>query len=256
MENNGIWTETFRMDAFMVNRNREATFTTVGNLFQEVAGNHAFCRQVDFYSMQEKGLYWVLNKMKIQMHKFPTWREKVVVNTWVSEMQPFSHRHFELQNLAGEMLGSGISLWIPIDATTNRPRRLKDYDIQLVDKKTALGMPQKLPEMPQNAQNTEGVALPNEAELKQIFASERLVEYSDLDMLGHVNNVKYTEWMLDNFHRKNDIFEYKTLEINYLDEVKLGEIIKIEPYFFEGNLNYSLKRNSDNKEVCRARFSM
>jgi medium-chain acyl-[acyl-carrier-protein] hydrolase len=236
MEKQGVWSESFRVQANMVNMRREMTLASIGNLFQEVAGNHAVYRKVGFFDMQQRGMYWVLNRLKINMLRYPLWQEDIYLRTWVSQMIPFSHRHFEVCDSQNQALGYGYALWIPIDATNHKPKRMTDFDIQIVDRQTPCDMPQKIAD-------TEGY----------IFSSEKTVEYSDIDMLGHVNNVKYIEWILNDFYKKNDTKNVcKSLEINYLGEVYPNDTTLIFSKSDAQKTYYSLKKKDDGKEVCRA----
>ena len=49
-------------------------------------------------------------------------------------------------------------------------------------------------------------------------------------------------------------FNYKTMEINYLNQCSERDSVSIFYKKAENELFYSLKRNSDNKEICRAHF--
>jgi medium-chain acyl-[acyl-carrier-protein] hydrolase len=237
METNGIWTETVIIPSFMVNKDLEATFVTIGNLFQEAAGNHAIYRKLGYFDLKEQNMMWVLNRLKIQMVRFPKWREAVIIKTWVSDMQPFSNRHYLLQNTEGVDIGYGSALWIPIDATTFRPKRVTIEDSFLLIKELPCGLPSKLNEI-------------TDAEL----CSERQVKYADIDFLSHVNNVQYISWILDDFYAQSGSCIYKTLEINYLNQCSENDSVSIFYKKVENELYYSIKRNSDDKEICRAHF--
>jgi medium-chain acyl-[acyl-carrier-protein] hydrolase len=243
MEQNGIWSENFKITAFMVDRHRKATLFTLQNLCQEAAGNHAHVRQLGYADMQAQGMAWVLNRLRIKVLQYPKWMERVTVKTWVSLMQPFSHRHFEVTSPVSEtnaeevILATAYSIWIPIDTTTKRPKRLTNNDFLLHDRVYDCEIPEKL-------RDTEG----------GIFSTERLVQASDLDMLGHVNNAKYVEWLLDDFLSKNKNGQVKVLEINYLSEVFEGSRVQFFCSNTPNEIFYSMKNKADDKEVCRAKL--
>lgn len=251
MEQNGIWSEDLKIRAFMVDRNREANLVSIQNMCQEVAGNHANFRRLGFADMQAQGMAWVLNRLKIKVLQFPKWTETVTVKTWVSQMSPFSHRHFQilLPNTVDEgnpeAVGKGVvlanvyTIWIPIDIVSKRPKRVVDSEMPLHDVIYDCEIPEKL-------LHTEG----------GIFSSERQVQYSDLDMLGHVNNAKYVEWLLDDFYKNEDDVKPKTLEINYLGEVFMGTTVQLFTQKKEGVVLYVLKNKEHGKEVCRAKLGL
>ena len=241
MEQNGVWSEDIKIRAFMVDRNREANVVAIQNMCQEVAGNHANFRQLGFEGMQVRGLAWVLNRLKIKVFQFPKWTETVTVKTWVSQMQPFSHRHFQiiLPDTEGVILANIYTIWIPIDVVTKRPKRVVDFEMPLHEVVYDCEIPEKLP-------NAEG----------GVFSSERQVQYSDLDMLGHVNNAKYVEWLFDDFYKNNNDDKSNALEINYLGEVFEGATVQIYAQKEEREVVYTVKNKEDGREVIRAKIGL
>ena len=241
MEQKGVWSEDIKIRAFMVDRNREANVVAIQNMCQEVAGNHANFRQLGFEGMQVRGLAWVLNRLKIKVFQFPKWTETVTVKTWVSQMQPFSHRHFQiiLPDTEGVILANIYTIWIPIDVVTKRPKRVVDFEMPLHEVVYDCEIPEKLV-------FTEG----------GIFSSERQVQYSDLDMLVHVNNAKYVEWLLDDFYKNNNYGKPKILEINYLGEVFEGATVQIYAQKEEREVVYTVKNKEDGREVIRAKLGL
>ena len=241
MEKDGVWSEDFKITAFMVDKDREANLTTVQNICQEVAGNHAQFRQLGYEDMHAQGMAWVLNRLKINIIRFPKWMEMVNAKTWVSQMQPFSHRHFQIKtnDTEGAVLANIYTIWIPIDTTTKRPKRLPNFDFPLNNIVYDCEIPEKLP-------FTEG----------GILSTEQVVHLSDLDMLGHVNNAKYIEWLLDDFYKMDKTNKPKSLEINYLGEVFEGETVQIYTQKMEDTVFYSMKNKEDNKELIRAKINV
>ena len=243
MEQNGVWSEDLKIRAFMVDRNREANLVAIQNMCQEVAGNHANFRRLGFADMQAQGLAWVLNRLKIKVLQFPKWTETVTVKTWVSQMSPFSHRHFQIllsnldENTEGVVLANVYTIWIPIDTVTKRPKRQVLSDLPMKEIVYDCETPEKLG-------LTEGV----------LFSSERQVQYSDLDMLGHVNNAKYVEWLFDDFFSNHKNEKPKTLEINYLGEVFEGTTIQLFAQKLDKEMIFFVKNKEEGRVVCRAKL--
>ena len=83
----------------------------------------------------------------------------------------------------------------------------------------------------------------------------RQVVYSDLDVVGHVNNVKYMEWCIDAVADASTAGrEIREFQINYLSETLLGDEIVL--YGVEQNpVVFSARRVRDDAEIFRARLS-
>ena len=80
--------------------------------------------------------------------------------------------------------------------------------------------------------------------------------FSDLDIIGHVNNVKYLEWCIDAaLTSSTQNCEIREFEINFLKEALLGDEIEIsgKPEGHEESF-FSAHRVGDGQEIFRARL--
>jgi len=79
------------------------------------------------------------------------------------------------------------------------------------------------------------------------------VKYSDIDINGHVNSIRYIQWISDCFsldcYRKCQV---KRFEINYVNEILFDEFVEIVRYEQEsGDFRFEIR--NENKTACRAR---
>ncbi len=239
MENEGIWSETFIIKAFMVDQNRKLRLPMLCNLLQEVAGNHADFRQLGFFEMQAQNRFWVLNRLKVEMYQPINWKEKIEIKTWISLMRgPFSHRNFSVLNTEGEEVAAAFTLWVALDKDSRKPVRIDAEGIPVFDGKVATcGSSAKIPAI----ENSEATYFHH-------------VRNSDLDMIGHVNNVKYIEWVLDTYKNVAALQNFKSLEVNYLSETGGSEQVKILKHETHDFDFFSLRVDKPGKEVCRLQF--
>ena len=92
-----------------------------------------------------------------------------------------------------------------------------------------------------------------EAPLRRVGG--KTAEFSDLDMIGHVNNAKYIEWILNDWVRQSGAASAcKSLEINYLNEVLNGETCHIFSQKKEHAIYFELKQAADGRDICRAKL--
>ena len=82
------------------------------------------------------------------------------------------------------------------------------------------------------------------------------VVFSDLDIIGHVNNVKYIEWCIDSVTASSDPgLDIREFEINFNQEALLGDEIDIRGQdFSEKESRFLATRKEDGKEIIRARM--
>jgi len=241
MEKNGIWQDTIEIYAFMVDRKRKANPTAILNLLQDVAGKHANGRNLGFEDMKAKNQFWVLNRLKLEMNRWPNWKEKITIKTWIQSMRAaFSNRWFSLEDEEGNEIGSANTFWALIDATSHRPVRIPEFDVPLFpDKIAPCGNASKI--LPFDTTNE---------------SKSYKVTNSDLDMLGHVNNVKYIEWILNTYELAHLDKDLLSLEVNYLNQTFHAEDLAIYTnQERDGIQQHAIRRLKDDTEVCRVQMT-
>jgi len=119
-------------------------------------------------------------------------------------------RDFEITDADGKLIGMASSTWFVVDIEEKKICRLdeyfKGYNYNNID--------YALERKPNRIKPFE------EGEQEIDFQAK----YSDLDINGHVNNVRYVDYMLDifpaDFRLSHDIHE---IEMNFLKEAKDGD---------------------------------
>ena len=125
------------------------------------------------------------SRLAIEMKEYPTAFDKINLYTWIDEVgRLFTSRCFELADENGKTFGFARSIWAAIDVETRRPTlldiaRLSAY---VTDRPCPIEKPGKI------------AAVENETEGVPYF-----IKYSDLDINGHLNSIKYMEHLLDLF---------------------------------------------------------
>lgn len=188
------------------------------NYAQEAANIHADVIGVGYDSMHITRKAWVLARMHVIFHKLPKWREHINIQSWHKGAAGFQFlRDFVVfDKEGGEKLISATTSWLVIDIDT---RRLSKY-AELADDDDKCIKEDVIAEQPAK------ITMPKEVEPERVM--NHAVNYSDLDMNGHVNNVKYTEWAMNAMEldvvNNNPL---KELVINFNNEVKAGDVVEI-----------------------------
>jgi medium-chain acyl-[acyl-carrier-protein] hydrolase len=242
MEKSSIWTEPFKVRSYHMDMKACATIMSIAGYLQEAAGNHADSMNFGFKDMKKSGLIWLLTRVKIIVHQYPGWGEEMEVSTWVVNAEKFfSRRDFEIRDKSGKLLASAISGWMLVNAKEKRPHsvdHVKDSFVLMPDKIAVDGEIQKI-----------------EALDKTDTKSNYTVKYSDIDIVGHVNNIQYYSIILDSlpFDFRKD-YHIKSFEINYLAEALPNDELEILTEQLSENKEYKheIKRISDHKAICRA----
>lgn len=210
----GTWREEIRIHSYDVDFFQRATLEAICRLFLEAAWNHAEALGVGFAHLAEQHCLWVLVRLVIKLHRYPSWAETLTLNTWPRAAKGvFALREFELIDPIGNLVGGGSSAWAVLDAQTKKPQRIE---------KMLAGIrrgPERL-----------AVAL-EPTKLSACQAPDtitRKTAYGDIDLNGHVNSGRYIGWLMDSysfeFHKAHQVH---LLEVNYLGETAGGETISI-----------------------------
>lgn len=204
---------------------------------QEAAYHHAEHLGVGHTHLSPLNMGWVLSRMRIEVNRLPKWGETVKLRTWPSGRDRlFYNRDFEITDGGGEIILQASTAWFVIDV--NRRERL-------------------IPEWWQTAEYPFGSKVFSRKleRLKACGCSSGepvTVNYGDLDQNGHVNNVRYIEWILNSlpleFHQQRRI---RSVEVNYLSEAVYGHAISVCEKGDELTLDHSIR--ADGEDLFRAR---
>ncbi|MFH0755739.1 MAG: acyl-ACP thioesterase domain-containing protein [Bacteroidota bacterium] len=206
----------FMVSSYELNPRGEARLTTMANYFQEIAYHHANELGFGYEDMKNRKTMWLLSRMKIRMKKYPVWDDRITIETWPSGVDKlFAVRDFRVMNKQGEEIGAASTGWLIVDLNTHRPIKPKEE----LDAYARI-----IYGAPVFDGSLEKIRLPDQLE----ELNRHRVLYSDLDIVGHVNNVKYMEWSIDTAmfigNREKEIHEF---EINFMKETKFGDMITI-----------------------------
>lgn len=211
-----VWTEETYVKSFETDFRQGWKLSAFFQWMQEAATRHASHLGFDYVDMFAKDQTWVLSRMKIQFLTLPRLREMVQIQTWPKGIQQklFFMRDFKITRPDGSVYALATSAWLLINVKERR-----------------MLLPQALEgELPRNEgrhaldEPLEKISLPGDAR----EAYSLTAGYSAVDMMGHVNNARYIDWLADCF--SIDTYRQKQmdwLQINYSTEVRPGESVTL-----------------------------
>lgn len=228
----------FTTEEYLLDFRGRVTIPMIGNYLLHAASNHASIRGFGFNDMNQKHTAWVLSRLAIEMYAYPSMSEPITLYTWIDEVgRLFTSRCFELVNGEGKSVGFARSIWAAIDMETRRPTPLdaERLNIYVTDRPCPIERPGKISPVEDQG---EGVAYQ--------------VKYSDLDVNGHFNSIKYMEHLLDLFDLT--LFKEKEIsrfEIAYQAEGRYGMPLTLHKGEAIDN-TYNLAICHEGKAICRA----
>ncbi|MDR2913696.1 MAG: acyl-[acyl-carrier-protein] thioesterase [Tannerella sp.] len=228
----------FETESYLLDFRGRVTIPMIGNYLLHAASNHASQRGFGFNDMTEKDTAWVLSRLAIEMIRYPEMSEPITLYTWIDEVgRLFTSRCFELTDRTGGTVAYARSIWAAIDIRTRRPTPLdtEALSVYLSDRICPIEKPGKIA-----AIEAESDGIPYQ------------VKYSDLDINGHFNSIKYMEHLLDLFDL--DLFrekEVRRFEISYLSEGRYGMPLTLHKKETEPD-QYHMAICFEEKAICRA----
>lgn len=238
-----IGTYNFVAEPFHVDFTGRLTLGVLGNHLLNSAGFHATERGFGIAELNEDNYTWVLSRLAIELEEMPMQYEPFSIQTWIENVyRLFTDRNFAIIDKDGRKIGYARSVWAMISLNTRKPADLLtlhggsivDY---VCDEPCPIAKPSRI-----KVQATESVA-----SLK--------AKYSDIDINGHVNSIRYIEHILDLFPL--DLYRTKRIrrfEMAYVAESYYGD----ELSFYlddDGNDVYGVEVKKNGSEtVCRAKI--
>lgn len=209
-----IYSTDFTIDFSQCYPNGYLKYTDLCNLIQLCAAEHAEVGGISFTDMQEAHQAWVISRMRLEISSLPKWRETVTVKTWIESLHNSrSVRAIEVF-CNGEKIVGCETFWAVFNTQTRRPE--------------ALALPHDhFTIYNENFSTVQRVSKVKLVEVENVV-SQRIVLLSDLDIVNHVNNVKYLEWCLDildpELIMKRNI---SSIDMNFLKELAFADTVEI-----------------------------
>lgn len=216
MPQSKIETYRFEVEPFHVDFTGHLFLGVLGNHLLNAAGRHSHNRGWGIDHLNEVHYTWVLSRLCIELDETPAQYEHVEVETWVETvMRLFTERNFLIRNADdGRIYGYARSVWAMIDTATRRPANLLDlHDGDIL----RYVIPAEEKPCPIDRHSAIRVAAKEPARSVPTF-------YSDVDINGHINSIKYIEHLLDLFPQQQfEQHRLRRFEIAYKAEAHLGD---------------------------------
>lgn len=179
-----VWTEAFRVRAYEAGPDGHAGVLTLCDYVQEAAGEHASAAGVETFDLPDGPGTWILSRLRLALTSRPAMRETVRVVTWPSAHDGLrAERDFVVEAADGTEHLRGVSTWVVLSVARRRPVRLPEAVHAFGPATRARALPP--------------VAADPVAPAEALAEARFTVRLSDLDRVGHANNVRFAEWALE-----------------------------------------------------------
>lgn len=224
-----IYSQNWEINFMQCTPNGKLRYTDLCNMLQLTAAAHSESGGFSFVDMQKFDQAWVLSRMRLEITELPKWKDQITIKTWINSLENSrSVRALEV-SVNGEKCIGAETFWAVFNTRTRRPEGMV----------LAHDHCEKYPEHRATSLPFSKIDIDESKEL--LF--ERKVVLSDLDIVNHVNNVKYLEWCLD--VADNGLILNKkiaSLEMNFLKELSLGDVVEIHESQRENQTVFSITK--------------
>ncbi len=222
----------------------------LGNHLLNAAGNHSQRRGWGLGALNETRHTWVLSRLSIELEDIPRQCERGSIETWVeSVIKLFTNRNFAILREDGTAYGYARSIWAMIDIETRKPCDLLTlYDGDILN----------------YVVSEEEKPCPIAGHGRFRFRDAQLANtidthYSDVDINGHINSIKYIEHILDLFPMER--FRNQRLqrfEIAYKTESYIGDRLSFYTQEVDENetdveVRKGVDADNEGEVVCQAK---
>ena len=236
------WREPFTVRLFETDAHGTLHIGGLCDYLQEAAGNHAAALGVSVFDLMQRGLTWVLSRLRLRIERLPGAGESVEVRTWPTGAEKlFALRDFRVLDGEGICIASAVSAWLILDTTARRPVRIQSVFDPPEASQAARALDLGIERLPAPAAGGPEVPV--------------TVRLTDLDANAHANNARISEWVIESVGKEKFFqFGITSLDIDFLAEAMHGDtLLSRAAELPDGGFHHALVRPADGKEIARAR---
>ncbi|MFZ5563901.1 MAG: acyl-[acyl-carrier-protein] thioesterase [Thermodesulfobacteriota bacterium] len=200
--------QTRKIDYFQTATDGRIKLDALVRILQNAALDHVHEADRDAQVIIAAGYAWILNKVIIDISRYPVYGETVTVNTWHRGIRGFkSYREYEIL-AGGQRVATAASSWLFLDLARRRVVKVPKETDELYGVVPALALGRDI----ETWKPDKNLVPPESMEI--------ITRRSDYDMLGHVNNAVYFDY-LDTLigNTLGDGFGVRTIAIQYNREI-------------------------------------
>lgn len=220
-----------------------ATVSALCRFAQESAGCHAELLGFGGMRLGRLGIAWVLREQTMLVLEQPSLGQSLRVCTWpTGSERVLCHRDYRILDGEGRVMALGTSSWFGLDLGTRRPRRADSFFSLPMEMLPPPVFENPLPEL--------------DAPEERAASETRTVRASDIDALGHMNNLRYVDWVADHLARFGRLESSpRCVRIRYAREVAAGDRVVVRHDLdANGDVRVAMYGEEHGREVCVARL--
>ena len=214
MTSKNCFDKEFELRYFEMNNLGLATPTIMLALLEETAADHCYAINYSLFDLVKKNVGWVLVSGAMQIERYPSYKEKITIRTWLSSYSTIKgYRENIIFDENHNIIGRAKGLWVFFDIENRKPipifNEIKEKWGYYNEESIEINIKKKIE------------AIDFASQIKQ-FKVNRF----DTDMNKHVNNIRYLQWVIESI--PEDIADnYSLYEIDgrFISEAQYGDTV-------------------------------
>ncbi len=211
---NNYFDKQFELRYFEMNELGIASPTTILILLEETAADHCYAINHSLYQLEEQNIGWVLISGVLQMERYPNYKEKITIRTWLSKYSTIKgYRENIIYDEQDHIIGRAKGLWIFFDIERRRPVQIFDDIKEKWSFCTEESIPYDISKKIKEIENPD-------------FELKFKVNRYDVDMIKHVNNIRYLQWVVESVPAEIiDNYYLYSIDGRFIAEANYGQTI-------------------------------
>ncbi|MDY6800743.1 MAG: thioesterase [Bacteroidota bacterium] len=204
----------FELRYFEMNEFGIASPTAILTLLEETAADHCYAINHSLYQLAEQNIGWVLIAGVMQMERYPGYKEKITIRTWLSKYTAIKGlRENIIYDEKHNIIGRAKGLWIFFDIERRRPVQIFD---DIMEKWSFC--------------NEQSIDYNISKKMKAVENPDYRLKFTinryDTDMIKHVNNIRYLQWVVESVPDEivNNYYLY-SIDGRFIAEAHYGQEI-------------------------------
>ncbi len=211
---NNYFDKEFELRYFEMDKSGKASSVTMLTLLQETAADHCYLAGHGLFSLMSENLGWVLLSGVMEMDRYPEYKEKIIIRTWLSEYKSIRGiRENIIYDENYNIIGRAKGLWLFFDIEKRRPTKI-------------------LNDFKEKWSSCEETCISYDASTKidainsGKYMKRFKVNIYDTDTNKHVNNIRYLQWLVESIPEEiTDNYYLHSIEGRFIAEAQYGDVI-------------------------------
>jgi medium-chain acyl-[acyl-carrier-protein] hydrolase len=211
---NNYFDKQFELRYFEMNEFGVASPTTLLTLLEETAADHCYSINHSLYHLAAQNIGWVLISGIMEMERYPSYKEKITIRTWLSKYTMIKgFRENLIYDEQNNIIGRARGLWIFFDIKQRRPIQIFDDIIEKWSFRKEQSIDYNISKKIKAVEHSD-----NELKFK--------VHRYDTDMIKHVNNIRYLQWVVESVPQEIvDNYYLYSIDGRFTSEAHYGQTI-------------------------------